>query len=133
MIDVTKATRALPCFVLALAACFATTFAQASTVEVGSCIPTLAHFSTIQAAVNASPVGGTVDVCPGTYAEQVMITNKLTLVGVLSGTSDAAVIVPPAGGPGQKRAEIFGHTATAQISLATRSLRRFSWPAPPAQ
>jgi hypothetical protein len=119
MIDVTKATRALPCFVLALAACFATTFAQASTVEVGSCIPTLAHFSTIQAAVNASPVGGTVDVCPGTYAEQVMITNKLTLVGVLSGTSDAAVIVPPAGGLVQNGTDIFGNPVAAQIFVAS--------------
>lgn len=119
MIDVTKATRALPCFVLALAACFATTFAQASAVEVGSCIPTLTHFSTIQAAVNASPVGGTVDVCPGTYAEQVMITNKLTLVGVLSGTSDAAVIVPPAGGLVQNGTDIFGNPVAAQIFVAS--------------
>jgi hypothetical protein len=119
MIDVTKATRALPCFVLALAACFATTFAQASTVEVGTCIPTLPHFGTIQAAVNASPVGGTVDVCPGIYAEQVMITNKLTLVGVLSGTSDAAVIVPPAGGLGQNGTDIFGNPVAAQIFVAS--------------
>ena len=119
MIDVQKATRALPCFVLALAACFATTFAQASTVEAGSCIPTLPHFSTIQAAVNASPVGGTVDVCPGTYAEQVMITNKLTLVGVLSGTSDAAVIVPPLGGLVQNGTDIFGNPVAAQIFVAS--------------
>ena len=36
-------------------------------------------YSTIQAAVNAAPVGGTVTVDAGTYAEQVTISKSLTI------------------------------------------------------
>ena len=49
--------------------------------------------------MNAVPAGSTIDVCPGTYPEQVTINGKsLTIIGVLSGTNDAAVLVPPSGG-----------------------------------
>ncbi|MFZ2046361.1 MAG: DUF1565 domain-containing protein, partial [Trebonia sp.] len=40
-----------------------------------------AAFKTIQSAVNAAPAGGTVVVCPGTYHEQVVISEPLTLTG----------------------------------------------------
>lgn len=39
----------------------------ATTVEVGSCLPGLVQFTTIQAAVNQSPDNTTIDVCPNTY------------------------------------------------------------------
>jgi pectin methylesterase-like acyl-CoA thioesterase len=62
--------------------------AMASTLKVGTCVisqesyDASAHFATIQAAVNAASPGSTVLVCPGTYAEQVVITQPLTLRGV---------------------------------------------------
>lgn len=100
--------------VLALTACFAAPIAHASTVVVGTC-KTGVHFGTIQAAVNASPAGGTVDVCPNSYQEQVMISKNLTLIGIASGTSDAAVVVPPAGGLVSNGSDIFGNPVAAQI------------------
>jgi parallel beta-helix repeat protein len=73
---------------------------SATTVVVGpsTCKPAYVHFSTIQSAVNASPFGTIIMVCPGTYAEQVVINQPLTLEGVTDGTGNAAVIAVPAGG-----------------------------------
>jgi Right handed beta helix region len=67
--------------------------ASAAMLRVGSCPG--ATFSTIQAAVNASAGGDTVQICPGTYREQVTIAKNLTLVGIESNTADAAVITSP--------------------------------------
>lgn len=66
----------------------------------------LASYPTISQAVSSVPSGSTIYVCPGTYAEQVFINKKLTLIGVAAngltgaGASGAnnPVIVPPAGG-----------------------------------
>jgi parallel beta-helix repeat protein len=63
-----------------------------------TCQPGLVHFATIQAAVSAVPFGSTVLVCPGTYPEQVAITQPLNLKGVTDGTGNAAVITVPGGG-----------------------------------
>jgi parallel beta-helix repeat protein len=52
-------------------------------------------YTTIQEAVTAVASGGTVLVCPGSYAEQVAISQPLTLRGVRSGDMGAAVVVPP--------------------------------------
>jgi hypothetical protein len=68
---------------------------EAAIVSVGTCaVPGTVHFTTIQAAVNAAPAGSTIKVCPGTYAEQVVISKALTITAV----SGAPTIVPPAGG-----------------------------------
>lgn len=72
--------------------------ATAQNIAVGTCRSFLQSFSTIQAAVNASAPDGTVQVCPGTYGEQVLIQKNLTLKGVSDSTSNAAVLVTPAGG-----------------------------------
>jgi hypothetical protein len=102
--------------VLAVAACCALQTAQASTVAVGTCKPGVPQFLTINAAVASVPSGATIDVCPNTYPEQVTISSKnLTLVGIQYGTSDAAVIVPPAGGLVQNGTDIFGTPVAAQI------------------
>lgn len=73
---------------------------QAVTLSVGTCQPALPHFTTIQAAINAAPQGGTVLVCPGTYPEQIGIYHPLTLKGVDSSGTNMAVITMPPGGTG---------------------------------
>lgn len=73
---------------------------SASSVVVGTCQPALPHFTTIQAAINASAQGGTVLVCPGTYPEQISIFHPLTLKGVDIGGSNLALITMPPGGTG---------------------------------
>jgi pectin methylesterase-like acyl-CoA thioesterase len=100
-----KHVRVLPALALVIAACLSVRTASASAVVVGTC-KNLVTFSTIQAAINAVPSGSTVNVCPGTYAEQVTITKKLILTGVQAGTGDASVIVPPSGGLVQNGSDI---------------------------
>jgi pectin methylesterase-like acyl-CoA thioesterase len=63
--------------VLVLVACFAGQAAQAAPIIVGIC-KTGIQFPTINAAVAAAPALATIDICPGTYAEQVTITKSLT-------------------------------------------------------
>jgi hypothetical protein len=70
----------------------------AATVAVGTCKPSLTSFTTISAAVSSVPPNSTVEVCPGTYSEQVMITQPLTLKGVSSGNEGQAVITVPGTG-----------------------------------
>jgi len=73
-------------------------YAFSTTVAVGTCT-SLINFATIQQAVNASPAGTVIKVCPGNYPEQVAIIAKnLSLEGVEYATEDAVVILPPAGG-----------------------------------
>lgn len=52
----------------------------AKTYYVGTC--KTGAYSTISAAVAAVPAGSTVEVCPGTYAEQVIINEALTLEAI---------------------------------------------------
>lgn len=84
---------------LALIALSGQAFA-ASNTAVGLCSASGIHYTTIQAAVNAvellNSLPRTVRVCPGNYTEQVSITASLTLEGVASGTTAAAVVLPPA-------------------------------------
>ena len=91
----------------------------ATTVQVGACRSGLRSFATIQSAVNASSAGTTILVCPGTYPEQVVINKALTLKGVPSGTLDAAVIVPPAGGLAENTTSLFSGSPIAAQVLVT--------------
>ncbi|HZR24021.1 MAG TPA: NosD domain-containing protein [Vicinamibacterales bacterium] len=76
----------------------ASVFANTLYVGPASCGPKVTHYATIQAAVNAAAPADTVMVCPGTYAEQVVIPIPLTVRGFVNGVSGAAVItVPPTG------------------------------------
>lgn len=72
--------------------------AQKTTFYVGTCAPGKPDFITIQQAVANAPAGATINVCPGSYAEQIMINQPLTLQGVTSGNSANPVIVVPASG-----------------------------------
>jgi hypothetical protein len=65
---------------------------------VGSCQPNLTSYATISEAVSKVPAGSIIDVCPGNYPEQVLITQPLILQGVPSKGSDAAVVTVPSGG-----------------------------------
>ena len=65
----------------AVLSCVLAQSAWAASVVVGNC-KALATYPTIQLAVNSVPPNSTVFVCPGTYAEQVLITKNLTLTGV---------------------------------------------------
>lgn len=89
---------------------------KAATVSVGTCLPAYPHFSTIQAAINASPLGGTVLVCPGTYPEQISIFHPLTLRGVDIHGSNLALITMPSGGTGT---QIFVQATGVNISDIT--------------
>jgi hypothetical protein len=106
---------------LVLTACFAAQTALASTVEVGTCVSAPLHYATIQAALNAAPAGSRVEVCPGTYNEQLMITKAVILAGIESGTGDAAVLLPPAAGLAANGTDIFGSSVAAQIFVNNAS------------
>lgn len=83
------------CFVLVL---LGSVPALAATVVVGTCMPNRVSYDSLTDAVQGVPPGSTIQVCPGTYAEQVVINKSLTLKGIASGNSAYPVIVPPASG-----------------------------------
>jgi hypothetical protein len=68
----------------------------AKTVQVGTCLTSLPNYATIQTAISAVPAGATIEVCPGTYREQLTINSALTLKGIASGTNQAVVLTVPA-------------------------------------
>jgi len=72
--------------------------AEATTVQVGSCLAHLQSYVTISEAVGAVPAGSTVWVCPGLYPEQVTVAKSLTLHGALVGNTAGATITVPSGG-----------------------------------
>jgi len=94
--EITKRLRIL--FLLTAVSLFGTHYTLAASFAVGTCEPKLVSFSTISAAVAAVPSGSIVEVCPGTYSEQVTINKPMTLEGITSGTLNLAVITVPAGG-----------------------------------
>lgn len=53
-----------------------------------------ATFTSIQAAVLAASSGDKINVCPGTYHEQVKITKRLTVQGIAVANQNLAVIMP---------------------------------------
>jgi hypothetical protein len=75
-----------------------THLALAGNVAVGTCKPSLPSYPSISAAVSGAPAGSTVEICPGTYFEQVFINQSLNLEGIASGNSTDVVIFPPAAG-----------------------------------
>jgi Periplasmic copper-binding protein (NosD) len=72
--------------------------AMGKTVQVGECEPHLQSYSTISQAVSAVSPGSTILICPGTYPEQVTITQSLTLKGVQTGNAANPTITVPPGG-----------------------------------
>jgi len=84
-------------------------------VQVGTCKPHLHSFSTISAAVSGVPPFTTIQVCPGTYPEQVLITQPLTLQGVTVGTANQALITVPPAGLLPNTISMFGESVAAQV------------------
>lgn len=81
-----------------------------------TCQPALVHFSTIQAAINASPQGGTVLVCPGVYQEQISIFHPITIKGIDNNGSNFALITMP---PGGESAQVFVQATGVNLSDLT--------------
>lgn len=82
---------------------------------VGTCIPRLSSFATISAAVSSVPPGSTVLVCPGVYAEQVTISQPLTLRGIAVSDQDQAVIMVPSTGLVVNVTSILAEPVAAQV------------------
>lgn len=83
---------------LAFGVALASAPSYAATVAVGTCEKSLAHYSTIGAAISSVPAGSTIMVCPNSYPEQIVIDKPLTLKGVAFDNGGAATITAPAGG-----------------------------------
>jgi len=95
---------------------FGTTAVSATTTyAVGTCRPGLHSFPTISDALAATPSANVIVVCPGTYNEQVQITQAVTLAGVSDGTSAQAIIAPPASGLVTNATSDFGSQVAAQL------------------
>jgi hypothetical protein len=73
----------------------------AKTVQVGTCKTNLPYYGSIMSAVTAVPAGATVDICPGTYNEQITITQPISLVGLTSGTNASVLLTVPHAGLSQ--------------------------------
>jgi hypothetical protein len=86
---------------------------------VGSCNPRLTSFATISAAVSSVPPGSTILVCPGTYPEQVTISQPLTLQGIQSANQDDAILTVPITGLAANTTSLFGEGVAAQILVQT--------------
>jgi hypothetical protein len=88
---------------------------MAGTFVVGSCKAKVPSFATISAAVSSVPPGSTIMVCPGSYPEQVTITQSLTLVGIAASNQDIAMITVPTTGLLANSSSIFGESIAAQL------------------
>lgn len=93
---------------------FGTPTARATTYIVGTCKPGT-QFSTIQSALDANPAPTVVEVCPGSYPEQISISKPVTLEGVVAGNSSFATVVVPPGGLTNNTTTAGGQPAAAQI------------------
>jgi hypothetical protein len=102
-------------FVLALAAQVPLASATV-TYQVGGCLPKIPTFSTIQGALNASPSPNVVEVCPGTYNEQIVMGGfPVTVEGISAGNLTGATIAVPAGGLQVSATNDFGQPMYAQV------------------
>jgi hypothetical protein len=104
---------------LAIATLCSTQTLFAQNYYVGTCKPGKGTFYTsIQQAVTEAPSGTIINICPGTYAEQVTIQQPLTLKGMQNGNSAAVIITVPGGGLSPVPvSNSFGDGAAAQLQV----------------
>lgn len=101
-----------PHVTLMIALASLSTASFAATFAVGNCKPNNISYPTISAAVSdPKTANSTIQVCPGTYVEQVLITQPLTLEGVTIGDNSAAVIALPPGAAKTMNADNIGIVA----------------------
>ena len=112
-------TRLRLSFLLTLTLFFGASPVFAASYAVGTCKPSLPSYSSISAAVAAVPGGSTVMVCPGTYAEQITISQPLTLMGISSGDSGQVIITVPGGGLALNTTSLGGLAVAAQVLVET--------------
>jgi hypothetical protein len=93
---------------------FGTPTVRATTYIVGTC-KTGTQFTKIQLALDATPAPTVVEVCPGSYAEQLTISKPVTLEGIAAGNSSFATVVVPSGGLTNNTTLAGGQAAAAQI------------------
>jgi hypothetical protein len=89
---------------------------MAASYVVGLCKPTLPNYPTISAAVSGVPPGSTVLVCPGIYSEQIIISQPLTLQGIVSANSGQVVITVPVSGL-TGTTDIYNNPVEAQLQV----------------
>jgi hypothetical protein len=95
--------------------------AFAGIYAVGTCT-THAHYASIQEAINSVPSGSTIEICPNTYYEQLVINQSLTLKGISADSQNNVVIAVPNGGAVINASDLFNSEATAaQILVQTPS------------
>jgi hypothetical protein len=110
-------------FVLTLALGMSALPGFATIRVVGTCLPNLPSYSSIQAAVSSAGAADVVKVCPGTYAEQVEITQSLTLEGIAFGEADQVTMTPyPALGlPAIATNNLFSNAVAPQLWIHNTS------------
>jgi len=92
-------------------------------VTVGACIPGQHSYPTITSAIAAAHQGDVINVCPGTYAEQLTITKGLTIQGVVIAHKPGVTITAPAAGLHALPAgsgsypQVFVNNANGQVTL----------------
>jgi hypothetical protein len=89
------------------------------TYQVGTCKPAPHTFPTITAALTATPPPNIVKVCPGTYPEQVLITQAVILEGMISGNSGEVIIASPPNGLVVNATDDLGDPIAAQVFVET--------------
>jgi hypothetical protein len=85
------------------------------TYYVGTCKTGPHDFPTITAALTATPPPNVVKVCPGTYPEQVVITQAVILEGMISGNSGEVIIASPPNGLVVNATDDLGDPIAAQL------------------
>jgi len=116
---------------LAVAACAAlgagAATASASTLYVSNSAPPVVggkscaqpNYSAIQAAITAGGAGAVIKICPGTYTEQLEITNSVTLTAA-SGVGTATIAMPQAPAYSGTSCDILAHPEQIdEISICT--------------
>ncbi len=86
-----------------------------------------ARYSTIQAGVEAAPAWGLVEVCRGTYVEDVVVTKPLSLRGhraVISGSPTANAMCDQLGAVGPGERPLPGRPDDQELARARRGLHR---------
>lgn len=68
---------------------------SAKTLVVGICKTNTKSYGDIATAVAAAPAGAVIEICPGTYQQQLTLTQAVTLEGVAYGPDQAVVLIPP--------------------------------------